>query len=41
LIKGRKRQQLRDVISAGLKSVATAGVNLRTVNVEIDPISVM
>jgi primosomal protein N' (replication factor Y) len=41
LIKGRKRQQLREVISAGLKSVAGAGVNLGAINVEIDPISVM
>jgi primosomal protein N' (replication factor Y) len=41
LIKGRKRQQLRDVIDVALKSVATAGVNLRSVNVEIDPVSIM
>ncbi len=41
LIKGRKRQQLRDVIDAALKAVATNGVNLRTVNVEIDPVSIM
>lgn len=41
LIKGRKRQQLRDVIDVALKSVAAAGVNLRSVNVEIDPVSIM
>ncbi|HKP45426.1 MAG TPA: primosomal protein N' [Pyrinomonadaceae bacterium] len=41
LIKGRKRQHLRDVISAGLRSAAGIGINLRTINVEIDPISVM
>lgn len=41
LIKGRKRQQLRDVIDAALKAVATNGVNLRSINVEIDPVSIM
>jgi primosomal protein N' (replication factor Y) len=41
LIKGRKRQQLRDVIDGALKSVASNGVNLRSVNVEIDPVSIM
>ncbi len=41
LIKGRKRQQLRDVIDAALKAVANDGVNLRSVNVEIDPVSIM
>jgi primosomal protein N' (replication factor Y) len=41
LIKGRKRQQLRDVIDAALKAVANNGVNLRSVNVEIDPVSIM
>jgi primosomal protein N' (replication factor Y) len=41
LIKGRKRQQLRDVIDVALKSVASGGVNLRSVNVEIDPVSIM
>jgi primosomal protein N' (replication factor Y) len=41
LIKGRKRQQLRDVIDVALKIVATNGVNLRSVNVEIDPVSIM
>jgi primosomal protein N' (replication factor Y) len=41
LIKGRKRQQLRDVIDVALKAVANNGVNLRSVNVEIDPVSIM
>jgi primosomal protein N' (replication factor Y) len=41
LIKGRKRQQLRGVIDAALKAVANNGVNLRSVNVEIDPVSIM
>lgn len=41
LIKGRKRQQLRDVIDAALKAVANEGINLRSVNVEIDPVSIM
>jgi primosomal protein N' (replication factor Y) len=41
LIKGRKRQQLRDVIDAALKEIGSNGVNLRSVNVEIDPVSIM
>ncbi|HBB88577.1 MAG TPA: primosomal protein N' [Blastocatellia bacterium] len=41
LIKGRKRQQLRDVIGTALKAVAANGVNLRSINVEIDPVSIM
>ncbi len=41
LVKGRKRQQLRDVIDVALKAVANNGVNLRSVNVEIDPVSIM
>ena len=41
LIKGRKRPQLREVIDAALKAVATYGVNLRSINVEIDPVSIM
>ncbi len=41
LIKGRKRQQMRDVIDAALKAVANNGVNLRSINVAIDPVSIM
>jgi primosomal protein N' (replication factor Y) (superfamily II helicase) len=41
LIKGRKRQQLRNVIDVALKSITNNGVNLRSVNVEIDPVSIM
>jgi primosomal protein N' (replication factor Y) (superfamily II helicase) len=41
LIKGRKRQQLRDVIDGALKAVVNKGVHLRSVNVEIDPVSIM
>jgi primosomal protein N' (replication factor Y) len=41
LIKGRKRQQLRDVIDVALKAVGPHGVNLRSINVEIDPVSIM
>jgi primosomal protein N' (replication factor Y) len=41
LIKGRKRQQLRDVIDVAVKAVGTHGVNLRSINVEIDPVSIM
>jgi primosomal protein N' (replication factor Y) len=41
LIKGRKRHKLREVIDAALNAVATNGVSLRAVNVEIDPVSIM
>lgn len=39
LIKGRRRLQLREVVNSALASAA--GINLRSVNVEIDPVSVM
>lgn len=41
LIKSRNRRQLRAVADAALKSAAERGVNLRSINLEIDPISVM
>ena len=41
LIKGRNRQQLRQVIDAALTAGANNAVNLRSINVEIDPVSIM
>ncbi|HEX6732860.1 MAG TPA: primosomal protein N', partial [Pyrinomonadaceae bacterium] len=41
LIKSRSRRQLRAVADAALKSLAESGVNLRSFNLEIDPISIM
>lgn len=41
LIKSRSRRQLRTVADAALKAIAERGVNLRSVNLEIDPISIM
>jgi primosomal protein N' (replication factor Y) len=41
LIKSRSRRQLRAVADAALKSLAENGVNLRSFNLEIDPISIM
>jgi len=41
LIKSRSRKQLREVADAALKAVADGGMNLRTVNLEIDPVSIM
>ena len=41
LIKSRSRKHLREVADAALKAVADGGVNLRSVNLEIDPVSIM
>jgi primosomal protein N' (replication factor Y) len=41
LIKSRSRKDLREVADAGLKALAESGVNLRAVNLEIDPVSIM
>jgi primosomal protein N' (replication factor Y) len=41
LIKSRSRRELRRVADAALKSVAERGGNLRSINLEIDPISMM
>jgi primosomal protein N' len=41
LLKSRSRRSLREVADAALKSAAEKGVNLRSVNLEIDPVSIM
>ncbi|HEY2963739.1 MAG TPA: primosomal protein N' [Pyrinomonadaceae bacterium] len=41
LLKSRSRRHLREVADAALKSVSQSGVNLRSVNLEIDPVSIM
>ncbi|HEX6647928.1 MAG TPA: primosomal protein N' [Pyrinomonadaceae bacterium] len=41
LIKSRSRKHLREVADAGLKAVADGGINLRSINLEIDPVSIM
>jgi primosomal protein N' (replication factor Y) len=41
LLKSRSRRDLREVADAALKAVAEKGVNLRSVNLEIDPVSIM
>jgi len=41
LIKCRNRHQLRKIIDAALKSLSERNVNLRSINVEIDPVSIM
>jgi primosomal protein N' (replication factor Y) len=41
LIKSRSRRQLRAVADAAMKAIAERGTNLRTFNLEIDPISIM
>ena len=41
LIKSRTRKHLREVADAALKAVAEGGLNLRSINLEIDPVSMM
>ncbi len=41
LLKSRSRRSLREVADAALKSASENGVNLRSVNLEIDPVSIM
>ena len=41
LIKSRSRKHLREVADVALKKAADGGMNLRTVNLEIDPVSIM
>ncbi len=41
LIKSRNRRQLRAVTDAGLKAMIDRGLNPRSVNLEIDPVSIM
>jgi len=41
LIKSRSRKDLREVADAALRAVAGSGVNLRSINLEIDPVSIM
>lgn len=41
LIKSRSRKHLREVADAALKAMAEKGTNLRSINLEIDPVSIM
>ena len=41
LIKSRTRKALREVADAALRAVAEGGINLRSINLEIDPVSIM
>jgi len=41
LIKSKSRRQLRAVADRALKAMTARGVNLRSINLEIDPVSVM
>jgi primosomal protein N' (replication factor Y) len=41
LIKSRSRKDLREIADAALRAVADGGVNLRSINLEIDPVSIM
>jgi len=41
LIKSRSRRQLRSIADVALKVISDRGVNLRSINLEIDPVSMM
>jgi primosomal protein N' (replication factor Y) (superfamily II helicase) len=41
LIKARSRRSLREVADAALKSLSESGINPRSINLEIDPVSIM
>ena len=41
LIKSRSRKSLREVADAALKSLSESGINPRSINLEIDPVSIM
>jgi primosomal protein N' (replication factor Y) len=41
LIKCKSRRRLREVADAALKAIADRGTNLRSINLEIDPVSMM
>jgi primosomal protein N' (replication factor Y) len=41
LIKSRSRRSLREVADAALKSLSESGINPRSINLEIDPVSIM
>jgi primosomal protein N' (replication factor Y) (superfamily II helicase) len=41
LIKSRSRRNLRELADAALKSLGDSGINLRSINLEIDPVSIM
>jgi primosomal protein N' (replication factor Y) len=41
LIKSGSRKQLREVADVALKAVSDGGINLRSINLEIDPVSIL
>lgn len=41
LIKSKSRRRLREVADSAMKAVADRGMNLRSINLEIDPVSMM
>jgi primosomal protein N' (replication factor Y) len=41
LVKSRSRRQLRQVVDTALTAMAAKGHNLRSINLEIDPVSIM
>lgn len=41
LVKSRSRRQLRQVVDTALAAMAAKGQNLRSINLEIDPVSIM
>ena len=41
LVKSRSRRQLRNVVDTALHALANRGFNLRSINLEIDPVSIL
>jgi primosomal protein N' (replication factor Y) len=41
LIKSRSRKDLREIADTAMRAVAEKGINLRSINLEIDPVSIM
>ncbi len=41
LVKARSRRQLRNVVDSALEAMSTRGNSLRSINLEIDPVSIM
>ena len=41
LIKSRSRRDLREIADTAMRAVAEKGINLRSINLEIDPVSIM
>ncbi|HEY9503941.1 MAG TPA: hypothetical protein VIR01_20045, partial [Pyrinomonadaceae bacterium] len=41
LLKSRTRKRLREVVDVSMRQLVSDGLNLRSINLEIDPVSMM